>query len=136
MQCLQTLLLHRLDLDRLDVGAARRFEQRQGIGRVGLATAHVRAHIVSRQQHHLDAASSEHARPVMCRAAGLHHDAGHLAIVEEALELSTGKAVLLEHAVVAIGQCHLEDVLRQIDRSGSSIHFGLLPSRTLTSHPI
>ena len=71
----------------------------------------------------------------MCRAASLHHDAGHIAIVEEALELSTREPVLLEHAGIGIGKGHLEDVLCQIDCSGSSIHLGLLPLRTLTPIP-
>ena len=45
VQSLQSLLLDRLHAHRHDVGAARRLQQRTGIGRVGLVALHVGAHI-------------------------------------------------------------------------------------------
>jgi hypothetical protein len=47
MQALQRLLLDRLHANRIDVGRTGRFEQRTGIGRVGLVAADVGANIVS-----------------------------------------------------------------------------------------
>src|SRR5262245_4795272 len=128
MQRLQRLLLDRLHRHRFDVCSARRLQQRDGIGCVSLVTSHVGAHILCRQQSHLDAPFPKRARPVMRRAARFHHNELHFSVSKPALELRACEPMMLEHTPCHIGHRELENVLCQVNRHGCSIHSGLLLS--------
>ena len=86
----------------MKISISGRFEQSSGIGSVGLAASYIGAYILRRQQSHLHAARIEIACPVVGRAARFHDDTLNRAVGEEALELSTGQAMLLDHAVLDI----------------------------------
>jgi len=128
-------LLDRLHRDRPDIACARRLKQRLRIGSIGLVPLHVGAHVLCRQQPYFDAARANQPRPVVRRAAGLHHHQPHTAVVEPALELRSGETRSLDDLPTAIGQRELEHVLCQIDCDGSSIHFGLLLSLVSLTPP-
>jgi hypothetical protein len=55
------------------------------------------------------------------RAARLHHDQIHLAVIEPALEVRSGKTRSLDDSPAAISQRELKDLLCQIDCRGSRI---------------
>ena len=130
MQSLQSLLLDRLHAHRHDLGAARRFEQRAGIGGIGLVALDVGAHVGGRQQPHLDPETVQPARPVVRRATGFHDHQADGAIGEPALELGAREAMRFDDAPGAIGDGELEHRFREIHahdgQSGGSIHVGLL----------
>jgi hypothetical protein len=65
------LLLKRLDRYRTNVSAAHRFQQRCGIGAVGLVALNVRSHVLRRQQLHLMPVRRNGACPVMRAATRL-----------------------------------------------------------------
>jgi hypothetical protein len=60
------------------------------------------------------------------RAAGLHDDATHRSVDEEAVETRAAQALSLDNMPALIGKRDLEDVLCQIDTDSRSIHGGLL----------
>jgi hypothetical protein len=113
----------------LDVGAACGFEQRTGIGRIGLVALHVGTYIGSRQQPDLDPKPVEPARPVVRTTAGFHDDQADRTVGEPAFELGAREAVLLDDAPGAIGDGELEHGLGEIHshngQHGGSIHVGL-----------
>jgi hypothetical protein len=59
--------------------------------------------------------------PIVRRAARLHHDQIHLAVIEPALEVRSGKTRSLDDSPAAISQRELKDLLCQIDCRGSRI---------------
>jgi hypothetical protein len=135
MQPLQGLLLDRFDLDRRDVGAARRFDQGAGVGGVGLVAFDVGADVGGGQQPDLDAETVQPARPMVRRAARLHDDQRYVAVDEPAFELAARKAVLFDDAPGGIGHGKLEYRFGKINGNGrSSIHGGLL-SLVADPHP-
>ena len=78
MQRLQRLLLDRLDAHGDDLGAARRFEQRGGIGRIGLVALDVGAHVALR----LRAAANDRS------ISELVNEAVRVSLAEDAADLS------------------------------------------------
>src|SRR5690242_9169447 len=68
-----------------------------------------------------------------CEAAGVRPSMGS---VGDCYDNAMCESFLLEHASVAVGQCHLEDVLCQIDCSGSSIHAWTPSVDDADAHPI
>lgn len=130
MQPLQCLLLDRLDPHRRDVGTACRFEQRTGIGGIGLVTLDVGTYVRRWPQPDLDPPRVERARPAMRAATRLHHHQTHCTIGEPALERRAREALLLDHAPSMIGDRKLKDGFRKIHshdgQSRGSIHIGLL----------
>ena len=127
MQALQRLLFHAFDPHGLNVGTAHGFQQSRGIGGVGLVALHVGADVLGRQQAYLDAQALQVARPVMGRAAGLHHHAADGSVHEPAFELASRQPRALSHLPVRIGHGQLEHALCEIHGDGSSIHERLLP---------
>jgi hypothetical protein len=129
MQRLQSLLFNRLHARWHDLGTARRFERRTGIGGIGLVALHVGADVGRWQQADLNAETVQPACPVVRRATGFHHHQAHGAIDEPALELTARKAMLFDHPPGAIGDRELEHRLREIQshnpQSSGSIHVGL-----------
>jgi hypothetical protein len=71
---LQRLLLDGFDPDGLNIRAACGFEQRSGIGRIGLVAFDIGANVTSRQQSNFDSESLYLPRPVVSTAAGFHDD--------------------------------------------------------------
>ena len=135
MQALQRLLLDRFDLHRHDVRTARRFQQCRRIGSIGLVAFDVSTDVARRQQTNLDAQRLNLPRPIVCAAAGFHHDQPHIAVGKEAFELRARQAMLLDDAPVRIGHGDLEDTFCEINGHGCSIHHGLLlVALTLTPH--
>ena len=126
VQPLQGLLFHRLHAHGANIGRTGSFQQRRRVGGVGFVASHIGAHVLGRQQLHLDAQAGQPTRPVVGRAARLHDDQGDIAIGKPALELSAGEPVFLCDAPRRIGDGQLEDGLCQIDGDGCSIHVGLL----------
>lgn len=63
-------------------------------------------------------------------AAGFHDDQADGSILEPALELATGQAMLLDDFPFVICNSNLEYTLGKINGHGSSMHFGLLSSKT------
>jgi hypothetical protein len=126
MQSLQCLLFDGFDLDRRDVGTARRFEQGAGIGGIGLVALDVGTDVSGRQQAHVDAQAVQPACPVMGRAAGFHNDQRYIAVDKPAFELAARQSMLIGNAPSVISDSQLEYGLGQIDGHGSSMHGGLL----------
>ncbi|MCA9233692.1 MAG: hypothetical protein KDA57_23850, partial [Planctomycetales bacterium] len=60
--------------------------------------------------------------PVVCGAAGFHENEGGCFGGEEAIELSAGKPVALDDAVVSVGDGDLEDILCQVDGKDPILH--------------
>jgi len=96
MQCLQRLLLDRLDFDRTDIGSLGRFEQGEGISGIGLVAPNVGANVLSWQQGHLNTAGAQLTSEVMRRSASFHDHAINGAVNKEALELSATQATVLD----------------------------------------
>ena len=65
MQPLQGLLFDRLDPYRDNIRTTGRFEQRTGIGSIGLVALHVRTDVRGGQQANLNPQAIEPTRPVM-----------------------------------------------------------------------
>ena len=124
MQALQRLLLDGLDAHRHDVRGTRRFEQRTGIGGIGLVALHIGTNIGGGQKLDLDAQPVDPARPVVSGATRFHDDQRDIAILKPALELGAGEAMRLDDLPGRIGHGQLEDAFCQIDSNGSSMHFG------------
>lgn len=131
---MQRLLLDRFDEHRFDLGAARRFEQRARVGRIGLAALHIGPDVARRQQMRFDPQPRQPARPVVCRPAGFHDHQIDPAVLEPPFELQPGQPVLLDDFPLVIGDGNLEYTLGKINDNGSSMHFGLLSSMT-DPHP-
>jgi len=129
MQGLQRLLLHAFDAHRDHFGAARRFDQRRGIGCIGLVALDVGAHVLSRQQLDRDTHGRKPAAPVVRAAARLHHHQADRAVGKPALELAAGEPCTLDDAPLRIGHGQLEYALGKVNthdrKSSSSIHLGL-----------
>jgi len=70
----------------------------------------------------------------MGRTAGLHDDQPHITVVEPAFELAAGQAQLFDNFPPVISNSDLEYTFGQINSNGSSMHFGLLSSKT-DPHP-
>ena len=138
MHSLQSLLFDRLDAHRHDVGTTSGFEQRAGIGGVGLVALNVGTDVGGWQQSNLDAETVEPTRPMMCRAAGFHHHQTDYADNEPTFELTTRKTVCLDDPPGAISDGELKNRFGKINthnrQSGGSIHFGLLPVDADTPH--
>jgi len=126
-------LFDRLHAYRVDVGAAGGFEQRTGVGGIGLVALDVGADVGGGEQADADALRAEVSCPVVGATAGFHDDEVDLAVVEPALELSAGEAMRGDRLPGAIGDGELKDVLSEVDgddgggdgHSGSRIHHGL-----------
>lgn len=126
VQALQRLLFDGFDAHRHDVGGTRRFQQRTGVGGIGLVALHVGTNVGGGQKLDLDAQPVDPARPVVRGATGFHDDQRDLAILKPALELGAGETMRFDDLPGRIGHGQLEDALCQIDSNGSSMHFGFL----------
>src|SRR6185369_11307480 len=81
-----------------------------------------------------DAQPVEPAPPMVGLATGFHDHQSNIPVVEPALELAAVQTKLLDNLPVVIGNSDLEYTLGQINCNGSSMHFGLLSSKT-DPHP-
>ena len=135
VQALQGLLFDRLYPHRGNVGGAYRFKERCRIGGIGLVAVDVGAHIFGRQQLHLNAQPHEVACPVMSRATGFHHHQLDFPVLKPALKLGSREPMGFDDMPVGIGHGQLKHALCQVNRDGSSIHFGLLSLKTSDPHP-
>ncbi|MGC4090829.1 MAG: hypothetical protein QM756_23740 [Polyangiaceae bacterium] len=124
----------RFHLDRHDVGATGGFEQRTGIGGIGLVAFDIGSDVGRRQQLNLNAQSVEPTAPMVGQATGFHDHQPHIPIVEPAFELAAGQPFLPDNFPFVISNGNLEYTLGQINCNGSSMHFGLLSSKT-DPHP-
>ena len=70
----------------------------------------------------------------MRRTTGFHDDQPHIPVVEPAFKLAAGQPLLFDDIPLVIGNSDLEYTLGQINCNGSSMHFGLLSSKT-DPHP-
>ena len=123
-------MLDRFDAHRHDVGTAGCFEQRTGVGGVGLVALDVGTEVGRRQQSHFDTETIEPARPVVRRGTGFHHHPTDRTVEEPAFELGARKAMRCDHPPGTIGDGKLKYGFGQIHshnrQSSGSIHLGLL----------
>ncbi len=107
MQALQRLLFDGFDAHRHDVGGTRRFQQRTGVGGIGLVALHVGTNVGGGQKLDLDAQPVDPARPVVRGATGFHDDQRDLAILKPALELGAGETMRFDDLPGRIGHGQL-----------------------------
>jgi hypothetical protein len=136
VHALQGLLFDGLDAHRAHVRGTGSFQQRGGIGSIGLVAFDLGTNVLGRQQPDFDTQAIEPAAPVMSRAAGFHDDQGYITVGKPALELGAREALGFNHAPVFIGYGELKDGLCKIDGNGSSIHVGLLTLKDLIPIPM
>ena len=118
VELLDRLLLDRLDRHRADLAAAGRLEQRTGIRGIGLVALHIGAHVLRRQQPHLVPLRLQAARPVLRRAAGLHHHHARRMVAKEPGELTAAQLRAPRDPILAMRHRQLEAVLCQVNADG------------------
>jgi hypothetical protein len=126
VQCGECLLFDRLDGDRSDRLIACRFEQRLGVGRVGLACATVTGDILGGQELDIVTQTSELTSPVVGRSACLHEHKARRRLAHEARQLTSRQSTLLADATGVMGDGELEGGLDQVDGKHDILRGGLL----------
>lgn len=118
----ESLLRHRLDRYGVNLIVAMGLQQSFGISSVGLVPANVGAYVRGREQADVMAEALELPAPEMSGTASFEHDDGRFPFSEEPQELSPGEAVRFCDFAGMAGDCHLEDVLCQINRDRCRLH--------------
>lgn len=105
----------------MDLDTAHRLDQRTGVGRIGLVALPVGAHILRRQQLHLVALCLQRARPMMRRAARLHHRQAAGMIAEKLFELPAPQARAALDPVPPIRDRDFKAAVCQIDAASNPV---------------
>ena len=122
----ERLLLDAFHRHARHLARAHRFEDRFGIGAIGLIASHVRAHIRRRDQRHAMPLLLRQPSPVVRHAARFHHDVQRRGLCEVARELRPIQTLTPHDAPLRIRDRELEHALCQVHSHCRSIHLGLL----------
>jgi hypothetical protein len=125
------LLGWRLDRHGADLVVAERFEERLGVGTVGLVAKPVAPDVLRRQQDGTMSEPLELTRPEMRRAARLEKHGAGRPLGEEARQGGAAQPVALGDPPRSGRDGALEDALCQIDGDASTLGHGLLLSRSM-----
>ena len=90
------LLLDGANGNRNDPLATVGFDQRLGVGTIGLGTPTIGSDVLCRQQANLVAVTGDRSSPMVSRAARLEHEQSRLAPGDESGEAGTGESLVLE----------------------------------------
>ena len=120
---------HGLLLDALlrhapDVALLRGQPDRPRVGRVVLVAAHEGPHLRRRQQLHPVAQAAKYARPMMCAAAGFHHDVHRLQLREVRRQLGPRQLLAPDLARLSFNPVQLHHVLGNVQTVSRTIHSG------------
>ena len=107
-----------------------------GVGRVVLATLHVRLDVLRRHEPHLMPKGPQLARPEVRGGAGLHADQAGWQRSEIGDDLAAPEAALDDDVARLVHAVDLEDVLGQVEADRCNLHGGWLLLGDFDSHQL